>query len=279
MENGTKGSRVGCFLNCWQNSLLCSFLIVGKERFRLNASLFYSELNGVGVKSGANKNGSRRLKWYQQLLLHALVLLVRLWTQTLRFKLDRKGEELRKNGFPNSVFILWHNRLFVAPVFVQCYLPDRKWMPLVSASGDGVWLNAFLRQMQMHPISGSRHNRGTQALRELIQASKSDADIAITPDGSRGPIYDMKVGAVAVAMKTNRPIILLSFNFSKAWRLNTWDRFYVPLPFTSIEAKMEMIEHVEELGSGDSKALAKTLKRRLDAITEDDEMNETRVAS
>ena len=83
---------------------------------------------------------------------------------------------------------------------------------LISASGDGAWLSAFLKQVGMHPVRGSRYNRGPQAV-QLIEANQQGYDIEITPDGSRGPIYDMKAGAVMVALKTKTPIVLLSFNF------------------------------------------------------------------
>ncbi len=224
----------------------------------------------MAVKEGANKEAVRQLKWYQLLLLRVLALLMGLWTRTLRFKLDGKLQALRKSDWSTFIFIFWHNRLFVAPAFFRRYLPERKVVPLVSSSNDGVWLTAFLKQMRIQSVRGSRYHRGGQAVRELIKTSEAGFDIAITPDGSRGPIYDMKAGAVAVAMKTNRPIVLLSFNFGKALRLKSWDRFYLPIPFTSIEVKMEIVEQLSELGSGDSKSVANVLKRRLDAITEDD---------
>lgn len=123
----------------------------------------------------------------------------------------------------------------------------------------------------MRPVNGSRHNRGSQAVRDLIKAGEAGFDIVITPDGSQGPIYDMKQGAVALAIKTSRPIVLFSFNFSKACRLKTWDRLYLPIPFSSIEVKMERVELLEESGSEDLKTATILLKRRLDAITEDDE--------
>ena len=101
---------------------------------------------------------------------------------------------------------------------------------LISASGDGAWLAAFIQQLGMRPVRGSRYNRGAQAVRELMKVLADGGDIAVTPDGSRGPMYDMKAGAVAVALKTGAPIVLLSFNFNGAWRLKSWDRFYILIP-------------------------------------------------
>ena len=93
----------------------------------------------------------------------------------------------------------------------------------------------------------------------------------MTPDGSRGPIYDMKAGASTLALRTGAPILLLSYNFSNAWRAKSWDRFYIPVPFSRVEVKIDAIGDGRTLAGGDAKEAAKILKERLDAITEDDE--------
>jgi len=118
----------------------------------------------------------------------------------------------------------------------------------------------------MASVRGSRHNRGTQAVRDLIATHDNGFDIAITPDGSRGPIYDMKPGGVAVAMKTGAPILLLSFNHTGAWRLKSWDRFFIPYPFSKIEVRIDSVGQVSAL-SEDPREVASALKERLDAIT------------
>ena len=217
-----------------------------------------------------NKGAAQQLRWYQMLLVRLLALLMGAWTRTLRFRWDEATQAFLDAEHPPSVVILWHNRLFVAPAFFRRYFKQRKLAVLISASGDGAWLSAFLKQVGMHPVRGSRYNRGPQAVRELIEASKQGHDIGITPDGSRGPIYDMKPGAVTVAMKTNTPIVLLSFNFGRAWRLKSWDKFFLPHPFTTIEAKLESVGMPEHLGTDDASEAAAILKQRMDAITEDE---------
>jgi lysophospholipid acyltransferase (LPLAT)-like uncharacterized protein len=63
---------------------------------------------------------------------------------------------------------------------------------------------------------------------------KRGHDIGITPDGSRGPLYEIKPGLVLLAQLSRRPIIPLSFAYSNAWRLRTWDRFFIPKPFSRV---------------------------------------------
>ena len=117
-------------------------------------------------------------------------------------------------------------------------------------------------------IRGSQHRRGVQAMKELIQAGRDGWDIAITPDGSRGPIYEMKPGAIAIALKTGVPMLLVSFNYGAAHRFKSWDRFYLPMPFSKIELKLDWVAELQELGA-DAKEVTAVLQERLDAITED----------
>jgi lysophospholipid acyltransferase (LPLAT)-like uncharacterized protein len=139
---------------------------------------------------------------------------------------------------------------------------------LISASRDGAWLAAFVKQLGMFPIRGSSYQRGPQAVREMLAAHREGYDIAVTPDGSRGPMYQLKSGAVGVALKTAAPLVLFSLNFRRAWRLKSWDRFYLPVPFSKIEVRIETIQHPAELGD-DPQAVTDVLQKRMDAITED----------
>ena len=209
-----------------------------------------------------------KLKWYQGALLSALALLMRLWGRTLRFHWGADVQALMDGEDPPSVIILWHNRLFTAPLFYRRYFRQRKLANLISASKDGAWFAAFVGRLGMGYVRGSRYNRGTQAVRDLIAINNDGFDIAITPDGSRGPIYDMKPGGVTVAMKTGAPIILLSFNHTGAWRLKSWDRFFIPHPFSRIEVRIDAVGQASALSEIPKEAAA-ILKVRLDAITQD----------
>ena len=194
---------------------------------------------------------------------------MRAWVSSLRFYWGPDVQAVMDQRAPTSVVILWHNRLFVAPGFYRRYFRDRKLAALVSASGDGAWLAAFMEMLGIHPIRGSRYGRGPQAVRDLIAGQRAGCDIGVTPDGSRGPMYDMKAGAVTVAIKTGAPIVLLSFNFHRAWRLKSWDRFYIPHPFSRVEVRMDTVGSCANLGTEVPKDAAELLKLRMDAITRD----------
>ena len=213
----------------------------------------------------------RQLRWHHLLLLRILYLLMRVWTRTLRFRFDEVVQAMIDKEHPPLVIVVWHNRLFVVPEFYRRYARNRKLAAIISASSAGAWLSGLFKIMRIKPIRGSRNRRGVQAFREMLKASEEGYDVGVTPDGSRGPMYEMKAGAVNLALRTNTPIVLLSYNFQKAFRLMTWDRFYIPLPFSCVEVQLDLIEKGHESLGETVEQAAETLKKRLDAMTEDPE--------
>jgi lysophospholipid acyltransferase (LPLAT)-like uncharacterized protein len=215
-----------------------------------------------------SKQIPEQLKWHQRALLAVLYFLIILWGRTLRYRWSTDVEDMMNDETPPAVIIIWHNRILTFATFYVRYLQKRRLATLISASKDGAWVAGFFKKLGFRPVRGSRFNRGAQAVRDLITASKEGFDIGVTPDGSRGPLYDMKPGALRVAIKTGAPIILLSLNHMGAWRLKTWDRFYIPHPFSKVEVRMDVVspDEVSELELEEATA---TLKARMDAITVD----------
>ena len=215
-----------------------------------------------------NPKVPEQLKWHQRALLAALAFFMGLWGRTLRYHWDTNAQSMMDGETPPAVIILWHNRLLAGIIFYMRYLRERRLATLISASKDGAWLAGFVEKLGVRPVRGSRFNRGAQALRDMIAASSEGFDVGVSPDGSRGPLYDMKPGALKVALKTGAPIILLSLNHTGAWRLKTWDRFYIPHPFSKVEARMDVVSLDEVSGLEVEEATA-VLKARMDAITID----------
>jgi lysophospholipid acyltransferase (LPLAT)-like uncharacterized protein len=209
-----------------------------------------------------------QLKWHQRVLLAVLALFMRLWGRTLRYHWGTDVQSMMDGETAPAVVIFWHNRLFAGILFYLRYFRKRRLATLISASKDGAWLAGFVKKLGVRPVRGSRFNRGAQAVRDMITANKEGFDIGVSPDGSRGPLYDMKPGALKVALKTSAPIILLSLNHTAAWRLKSWDRFYIPHPFSKVEVLMDVVAPDEVAGLEVEEAAA-ALKARMDAITAD----------
>ncbi len=188
---------------------------------------------------------------WRRLLLWPLGLLVRLWCRTLRIEPDDTARRLLARTDQAAIFTLWHNRLFIAAEIYRRFRQEKKLYALVSASRDGAWLAAFFEVVGLHTVRGSSSRFGREAMHSLAEKLREGHDIGITPDGPRGPCYDLKGGGVILARKTGVATILVGMRFLNAWKLRSWDRFYLPRPFSRIEIRAEEWS-AQRLNSGDN---------------------------
>jgi lysophospholipid acyltransferase (LPLAT)-like uncharacterized protein len=101
---------------------------------------------------------------------------------------------------------------------------------LISKHQDAEWLAKAARYMGFSTVRGSTNRGGAAALRELFRGRATN--LAITPDGPRGPRRRLAPGAVYIASRLGVPLIAVGLGYQAPWRLATWDRFAIPRPFT-----------------------------------------------
>lgn len=185
----------------------------------------------------------KRLGPWKRVVLFPLGLIYRSWTKSLRFHPEAESISLKELNAMDCPFVimLWHNRLFAAGAWHKLFRKTRKCFGLISASRDGAWLETFYGWAGIRAVRGSRNKRGTQAIRDLAKVLADGNDVGMTPDGSRGPVYSAKSGALALAKITKTPVLLLSFTFSRCIRLNSWDRFVIPMPFSKVSYRVKVI--------------------------------------
>jgi lysophospholipid acyltransferase (LPLAT)-like uncharacterized protein len=92
----------------------------------------------------------------------------------------------------------------------------------------------------MIPVRGSTDKQGVdkggaQALAALRRKLKEGQCIAVTPDGPRGPKYEVQDGVVWLAAKTGVSVAPASYNSNSHFELKNWDRTQLPLPFSEGE--------------------------------------------
>lgn len=216
--------------------------------------------------AAATATEAKAISGWRQVLLWPLGLLVRLWGMTLRF--EASPEDLRnwtKKDEPVAI-VLWHNRLFLSAEIVRRYRQGRPVYALVSASQDGAWLTAFFAAAGLRTVRGSSSRMGREAATALVDVLRAGHDVGITPDGPRGPCYELKPGAVIVTRRTRTPILIVGGEFESAWRLRSWDRFYIPRPFSRVRMRCEQIT-ADQLNDRDA-AMA-LLRDRLVALNPD----------
>jgi len=174
-----------------------------------------------------------RPKHLQHLVAWAVFLIEKLVTASLRCRWnDSSGLVNRTEGNP-VIFCLWHNRLAISMMVHRRY--RRKLAALVSASKDGALLAAVLGKFGVDQVRGSSSRRGPQALLELATRGEMGYDLAVTPDGPKGPRYIAQAGVISLAQITGFPIIAVTCNTRRKICLKSWDRFQIPLPFSRCE--------------------------------------------
>ena len=203
---------------------------------------------------------------WRRAALWLLATLLRVWVRTLRIEADAATVANLTWSEQPAAIVVWHNRVFLSPEFFRSYRVKRAVYGLVSASKDGAWLAAFYRLIGIVPVRGSSSNFGREAAKILIEKMREGHDIGITPDGPRGPMYTVEPGVLVVTRRNHAPMVLLGAQFSRAWRLKSWDRLYIPWPFSRVKLFSTVLPATKADGS---KVEAEDVRAALLAINPD----------
>lgn len=195
-------------------------------------------------------------------------------SRTLRWRFEDRSGLFGPGTRQHAVFAIWHNRQLLAPEVYRRYFsmmgPGRHLAALASASRDGAIAARILELFDVRAVRGSSSRRGAAALSEMITLAREGHDIAVTPDGPRGPRYRVLPGAIAVAQHTGLPLVPISLNFSRKRVLPSWDGFQIPMPFARCAVVAGEAEWVpRDLSAAAVKEHTARLERRLLEITED----------
>jgi lysophospholipid acyltransferase (LPLAT)-like uncharacterized protein len=162
--------------------------------------------------------------------------LYRLWARTLRLQVEDPHEVVAFVKQQPVIFAIWHNRLLMLPRVFDPSFPTRQSYGLISASRDGDLIARFIERSGYGTIRGSSSRKGVIALRQLVDTLAANGNVLVTPDGPRGPVYQASQGIVFLAQKSGAPVVPIHMEYSKCWRLKSWDRFVVPWPFAKLRA-------------------------------------------
>jgi lysophospholipid acyltransferase (LPLAT)-like uncharacterized protein len=160
--------------------------------------------------------------------------LLQILARTLRYEMEDRANVLEKPVAGNYIAALWHNRLLLISHVLKKFFPQRPGAGLISASRDGDLIADVTKRFGFDVVRGSSSRMGASALRELGEVLASGRDVLITPDGPRGPVYQLGPGIVFLAQRTGAPVIPVNMEYSSCWRVKSWDRFIIPKPFSKI---------------------------------------------
>ena len=216
----------------------------------------------------------QRANWKQRLAARAIYVVVRLVTGSVRCQLRDDSGLFTKPRTGAVIVCFWHNRLAMCIRVRATYVSNRtngkEMAALVSASRDGGLMSRVLELFNIQAVRGSSSRRGPQALRELVGWGERGYDLSITPDGPRGPLYQVQDGVTSLAQLTGLPILPMAFNLNWKICLKSWDRFQIPLPFARCEVRVGQPLFVpREATDAQRDELWQELQRRLKEITRD----------
>ncbi len=164
--------------------------------------------------------------------------------RTLRFRFVDHAGVLTNPPSEPLLWAFWHNRLFISAYMFERFFPARRGAAMASQSKDGEIISAIIAAFGLRPIRGSSSRGGARALIEMKRACDDGYDVAITPDGPRGPRYHVNPGIVKLAQLTGSKIFPMHIEYSRCWRLKSWDGFMIPKPFATVTITYDALHAV-----------------------------------
>ena len=176
-----------------------------------------------------------RSEWINKMGGLAVATVSRFWMRSLDYRAafyDPQVDPVHPNFSGPAIFLFWHEYIpFLFYLRGNCNISM-----LLSRHQDAEWLSQAARHMGFSTVRGSSSRGGARALRELEQRTQGQMNLAITPDGPRGPRRRLAPGAIFLSSKLQIPLVAVGLGYDSPRRLSTWDRFAVPGLFTRARA-------------------------------------------
>ncbi len=211
----------------------------------------------VGTRA---RRRARRIRWGVRLglvLLRALAVTWRLREVNggvLRALRARKQPVILAFWHGRMLPLLWHHR-------------GQRVAILISEHGDGEIIARVAEALGYLTVRGSSSRGAERALLGMIRTVKEGTDVAITPDGPRGPAESFAPGAAIIAHRSGAPIVPLVASAVHAWRLRSWDRFLIPQPFARVTITYGEPWFAGEMTARDAAGQATRLQDSMRALT------------
>jgi len=132
------------------------------------------------------------------------------------------------------LFACWHGELLMLPIIYTKFRKEHPLKVIISSHFDGKLIAKTISYFKVGSLAGSTNRNAARVLIQAIKSIKDGIDIAITPDGPKGPRREVADGIIIMAQKTNTKIILVEVKPTSFWQLNSWDKFVIPKPFGEI---------------------------------------------
>ena len=156
------------------------------------------------------------------------------------------------------ILCMWHGDL-LSQIFNYGHF-RKGWIikALISENRDGEMIAKIAKLFNCGSIRGSSSKGAAKVLINTLKELKIGNDIAITPDGPRGPRYSIADGIVAISQKSGKNIRCFNAIPSRYWQFKSWDKFVLPKPFGKIDFYISEPFSVQNLSLDEAKELIKS---------------------
>jgi len=208
-----------------------------------------------------------QLRGWKLLIFWPLAYLLRCYLKTLRVSLSAEDLSKLKQSGTGRTLVKWHSYSLVTPRVLKKLFRPQETAALISASLQGANQSRFYECYGLQIERGSTSRRGLHALRKLMTWQKQGYDVLISPDGPSGPLHTFRGGPLLLAEKSGKALVMFSVSCRFAFRANTWDRHLIPLPFSRLNVRIQVIDDVSSELSGSRESMTQQLREKLLEIT------------
>lgn len=180
----------------------------------------------------AATSASAQLSWQTTWAIRLGWWLIRLLGLTWRIRVVNGAatvDAMRAARQP-IIFALWHGDML--PLLY--HHRDEGVAVLISEHRDGELIAQIAERLGYRTVRGSTTRGASRALVGLVKTLQAGNDVAVTPDGPRGPSRSFAPGALIASQRAAAPVVACGVAATRAWRLRSWDRFQIPRPFSRV---------------------------------------------
>jgi len=182
----------------------------------------------MSARTGSGKKANPHGLWFRTQILLATGLVWGLG-RSLRVSWHHESrlcDAREASGGKGVIYAFWHQRLL--PL---CFTHRKQGINvLVSTHKDGEIIARVISNLGFGTVRGSSTRRGLKAFFEMVSDERQHFDLAVTPDGPKGPSKVLKPGLLLLARRTGRPVVPLANAVWPRIELRSWDRFHLPWP-------------------------------------------------
>lgn len=174
-----------------------------------------------------------------RLMGNGLYLLSQITRRTARYQIEGSEhyEERRGSGRP-TIWVAWHGMTMMLAGFVLQNYDPGSLVLMMPDDWRGDTLAHWAHRLGALPwrmnLKGDATMATARKLARMVRMLREGRDAYVTPDGPDGPAYYVKPGVAYLAQKTRAILLPVGAYTRTGYRLNRWDRYVVPRPFSRI---------------------------------------------